>query len=165
MAADGDSEVWMRSAHMRLAMAVAPLMIGAALVAGCSSTPSTPAATSPSPTSAAPQVRSECAAVTAAARTLGTDLTAYLAGQGNPDQLRASAQSLADALSQAKTALGADGSRLDAASTAVQQLITALAAQPIQPAAVRAAAQQALSAIGDVISVCTPTSGTPTPTS
>ena len=141
------------------------LAICAAAATGCATAPSAPPATStPSAPSAAPAVKPECAAVTTAAATVGKDLTAYLAGQGDPDQLRTSAQNLSTALSQARTALGADGSRLDGASAALQQLISALQERPVDQAAVREAAQQLLTSLDDVFSVCSPASGTPTPT-
>jgi small-conductance mechanosensitive channel len=155
-----------RSRGWRLLVA---LTVAAAALTACSAAaaPPAPSASSAPPLTsapgAAPQARQECAAVTAAARTAADDLTAFLTGQGSLDQLRTSAQDLSTAISQARTALGADGSRLDAASAALQQLLTALQAQPVDPTAVRAAARQVLTSLDEVISVCSTTSGTSTP--
>ena len=159
---------WSRGRHLRrdsLTIAAGLLVTSAVVLAGCSTAPPPAASSATATPSAAPLVRPECAAVTAAATTVSTELVAYLAGQGNPEQLRTSAQNLSSALSQARTDLGADGARLDAASAAVQQLTTALQAQPIDPQAVRAAAQQVLAALGEVASVCSAASGSQAPSS
>lgn len=138
------------------------LAAAAALAAGCTSgdnAPGTPAPASPPTTSK--QVRPECADLVTAGQGLVTVVTQFVGGQATGDQVRAAAGDLSTSIDSARQVAGAQAStQLDAAKTSLQQLQTALAAQPPDVAAMRNAANQALVALRGAVTVCqSPTAG------
>lgn len=146
----------------RLLAGAAALGAAAILAASCTSggnAPSTPAPASPPATSK--QVKPECADLITAGQGLVNVVTQFVSGQATGDQVRAAAADLSTSIDTARQAAGAQSSaQLDAAKASLQQLSTALAAQPPDISAMRAAANQALTALRGAVAVCqTPTAG------
>jgi hypothetical protein len=100
--------------------------------------------------------------VAAAARNLSGQFAALANGQASRDQVKTATEELRSTLDAAREVIKPESQAdIDAASTAIQQLETTLNTQPIDLAAVRAATQQTLDAVGQVLIVCAP--GTPPP--
>lgn len=144
----------------------AVLVLTATTAAACASGQNAPAPASPTAPSTA-QVLTECEDVATAAKGLGDQLTALVAGRASRDQVSAAAQNLGAALDAAQSAIKPESQAdVAAAHSAIQQLQTALAAQPLDLTAVGAAAAQVVAAAGKVLAVCTVGStavGTPAP--
>jgi hypothetical protein len=132
------------------------------LLAGCQSsgTASEPTSAAPDPTTAsstAESTASACADVTAKGLALGTAATQFLDGSATADQVRTAA----DDLSEALTAAGANAqanltAALDDAQAALDTLLTALQAQPVDRAGLRTASTDVLAALSDAAALCEP---------
>jgi hypothetical protein len=107
----------------------------------------------------------ECTAVATSAGNLATQVGQFLAGDATANEVRAALQDVTDSLAEAKAVVGADTrARLDDAEAALQRAQTALNAQPVDLAELRAAAKDAVDALLDVVSICAPSSATPAST-
>ncbi|MGH4024546.1 MAG: hypothetical protein ACRDRV_08175 [Pseudonocardiaceae bacterium] len=156
------------SSH-RLAAVITLLLIA---VTGCTSSQSAATPVSAAPTTTTAQAQADCTAVADAARNLGNQLSALAGGQASREQVKAAAQELRSSLDAAGAVIKPESQAdADAARAAIEQLQTVLDTQPVDLAAARAAARQALESVGRVLAVCTPgttlTPGTvaPAPTS
>ena len=122
---------------------------------GQTASPAAPTASTP-PTATA-EVRSECTAVAAAARNFADQIAKLVGGQVSRDQVKTAAQQLTSALDSAASVIKPESQAdVEAARAALGKVETALAAQPIDLPAVRAAASEALAAINRVLAVCAP---------
>lgn len=148
------------------------VVLGVTLVlAGCTSGTDDQAAqltttTTAAPTTTSEPVRAECADVADAARGLATEVGRLTTGGATVDAVRTSASELADALAAARATLAADAQAdLDRAGQALERIQDALAAQPVDTAALRTATAELVAALGDAADVCAAGSATPAPTS
>lgn len=106
-------------------------------------------------------VRQECLDVADRARALFTEVGRFASGDGTLEQVRAAADELSDAFETAKASLGPDAQAdLDSAGQALQRAQDALAAQPVDSAALRTAATEVVAALGNAATVCAPGSST-----
>jgi hypothetical protein len=142
------------------------LMLCALALAGCSSTTNggssqeTASTTGPE-TSTTTSIRSECADLADEARGLATEVGRLVSGEAGVDDVRAAANELSGALEDAKATVGPDArAHLDEAGVALQQAQDALNAQPIDGAALRAAANDLVTSLGDAVAICSPESAT-----
>jgi hypothetical protein len=151
----------------------APVLLAAAALAlaGCSSAtndqPSqeTTTTTTTTETASSPALRPECAAVADKGRDLLAEVGRFTSRDATLAQVQAAAAELSDAFDDAKAALGPEAQgKLDNAEQILKQVQDALAAQPVDTAALRRAAAELVAAAGDAATLCSPSSATGTPT-
>jgi hypothetical protein len=121
--------------------------------------------TTTTPPTATESIRQECVDVADKSRALLTEVGRLTTGDTTIAQVNAAAGELSDAFDAARESVAPDArADLDQAGQALQQVQDALAAQPVDTAALRVAAAELVTTLGDAASVCTP--GSPTaPTS
>jgi predicted lipoprotein len=144
----------------RLTVAFAAVLV----LAGCA--PATDDGPSQAPTTTTTtttgSVRPACADLADKGQALLTEVGRYGTGKATGDQVRAAAAELSDSFDSAKTELGPEAqANLDEAGRALQEVLDALTAQPVDSAKLRAAAGEVVTALGDAAAVCT-SSGTST---
>jgi hypothetical protein len=106
-------------------------------------------------------IRPECVDVADKARALLTEVGRLTTREATADQVRAAAGKLSGAVDDAKATVGPDaGARLDEAGQTLRRVQDALTAQPIDTAALRAAASDLVAALGDAAAFCAPSSST-----
>jgi hypothetical protein len=138
---------------------LALVCFAAVVLAGCESADSGAAPTSSAPetSSATETTGSGCAGVSSEGQALGAVLIQFLDGSATADQVRTAADRLGDELAAARENAEANTSAaLDDAQAALDQLLTALQAQPVDRAGVRTASTDLLAALGDLAKVCQP---------
>jgi hypothetical protein len=148
---------------------VPALVIALLVLSGCtqggggSTSTTTPAPATTSPTSAS--TSSECANLVAGGQALAATVAGFVGGSATGDQVRAAASRLSDAIDSAQAAIGHEtGTQLDSAKQALNRLSAALTMQPPDFAAMRAAANDTLAALGAAATICQSTASTPTST-
>lgn len=112
-------------------------------------------------TSASAPPETTCAAIATQGQALGTAVSRFVDGSATVDQVRSAATDLSDALAEAASSAKADAAAaFDDVKAALDQLLTALQTQPVDRAGVRTASSDVLSALGDVATICQPTTPT-----
>lgn len=147
-----------------------PVLLCAALVvAGCTSatndqssgvgtTTTTTARSDPATTGS---LRAECVDVADKAADLLAVVGRLATGEATVEQVRAATAALSESFDEAATAAGPEArAHLDEAGKALNRVEDALLAQPIDTAALRAAAGDLVTALGDAAGLCTPDSAT-----
>jgi hypothetical protein len=151
----------------RLTVAFAAVFVLAGCAPATDDGPSqAPTTTTTTTTTTTGSVRPACADLADKGQALLTEVGRYGTGKATGDQVRAAAAELSDSFDSAKTELGPEAqANLDEAGRALQEVLDALTAQPVDSAKLRAAAGEVVTALGDAAAVCT-SSGTSTePTS
>jgi hypothetical protein len=151
-----------------------PVLLCAVLVvAGCTSatndqsggvntTTTTTARSEPATTGS---LRAECVDVADKATDLLAVVGRLATGEATVEQVRAATADLAESFDEAATAAGPEArAHLDEAGKALNRVEDALLAQPIDTAALRAAAGDLVTALGNAAGLCTPDSTTSTTT-
>lgn len=150
------------------ALLLSLVLLGGA--AGCSGTSTDiPPSAPPDPsTAAAPPSTggSACADLVAKGDAVGTAVRQLVDGQGSRDQVTAAVEELVNSVAATRaSSSGARSEALDDVQAAADKLRSALQAQPIDLAAVRAAAQESITALRELGPVCaTGSSATPSVT-
>ena len=134
--------------HRRIAL----VLFAVVVLAGCESadTGAAPTSSAQDTSSAAEATGSGCAGVSTEGQTLGAVVVQYFDGTATADQVRAAAGDLSDALAAARENAEA------AVSAALDELLTALRAQPVDRAGLRTASTDVLAALGDLTKICRP---------
>ena len=150
---------------------LAPVLLAAAALAlaGCTSAtndqPSQETTTTTTQTETSPALRPECEAVADKGRDLLAEVGKFTTQDATLGDVQAAAAALSDAFDNAKAALGPEAQgKLDNAEQVLQQVQDALAAQPVDTAALRRAAADLVAAAGDAATLCSPSSATGEPT-
>ncbi|MEU0466850.1 MULTISPECIES: hypothetical protein [unclassified Amycolatopsis] len=121
---------------------------------GGSATSTTTATTGGSPATSATS-RPECAALVSTGQALVETVTQFVNGQATGEQVRVAAEQLAASVEIVRAVVGADtAARLDEAKAALERLRSALTAQPPDLPQVRAAANDALAALREAVTLC-----------
>ncbi|MEU6644722.1 hypothetical protein ABZ863_19495 [Saccharomonospora sp. NPDC046836] len=162
----------MAAADRRL-LGAAMLIAATATLAACAGGGGGPTTTAPAPppaqtaplttTPGAPTTgASACTGLADAGQGLVNTVTDFFTGQATGNQVRAAATSLSNSIDAARSSIGTQTSaQLDNAKASLQQLQSALSAQPPDTAAIRTAANNTRTALRDAATICQ--SGTPTP--
>ena len=138
---------------------IAIVLFAVVALAGCESadTGTAPTSSAQDTSSAAPTTGSACAGVSTEGQTLGAVVVQYFDGTATADQVQAAAGDLSDALAAAReNAEATVSAALDDAQTALDELLTALRAQPVDRAGLRTASTDVLAALGDLTKICRP---------
>lgn len=148
------------------------VVLGAALaLAGCTSTtnnePNQQTTTTTTEPTTSASIREECVDVADKARAMLTEVGRLATGDSTVGQVRTAATELSGAFDDARAALGPEAQAdLDQAGQALQRAKDALTTQPVDTAALRAAARDVAAVLGNAAAVCAPSSSTaPTGTS
>jgi hypothetical protein len=100
-------------------------------------------------------VRPDCAAIADNARGLATELRQLTTGESTIDEVRATTDELARAVDDAKATVGPDArAQFDEAGQALRQVRDSLNVQPVDWAGVHAGADDLVTALRDVATVC-----------
>ncbi|MGI6876708.1 hypothetical protein [Amycolatopsis sp. 3B14] len=140
-----------------LALGAAALLFASACGGDSGSSGSQPATTTAAGTtaSATPTSRPECAALVSTGQALVDTVTQFANGQATGEQVHVAAQELVASVEVVRTVVGADtAARLDEAKAALGRLQSALTAQPPDLPQVRAAANDALAALREAVTLC-----------
>jgi len=150
---------------VRLRRVIALVFFAVLVLAGCESadTGAAPTSSAQDTSSAAESTQdssnagSGCAGVSTEGQALGAVVVQFLNGSASADQVRTAADGLSDALTAARETAEANVSAaLDDAQTALDQLLTALRAQPVDRTGLRTASTDVLAALGDLTKICQP---------
>jgi len=146
---------------------LAIVAFAALALAGCSSAtndqPSqeTTTTTTTTETASSPALRPECEAVADKGRVLLAEVGKLTTRDATVADVQAAAAELSDAFDDAKAVLGPEAQgKLDQAEQALRGVTDALAAQPVDTAALRLAASSLVAAAGDAATLCSPSSAT-----
>jgi hypothetical protein len=146
---------------------LAPVLLAAAALAlaGCSSAtndqPSQETTTTTTETATSPALRPECEQVADKGRDLLAEVGRFTTQDATVADVQAAAAELSDAFDNAKAALGPEAQgKLDNAEQVLAQVQDALAAQPVDTAALRRAAADLVATAGDAATLCSPSSAT-----
>ncbi|MGB3440873.1 MAG: hypothetical protein WBA97_19160 [Actinophytocola sp.] len=143
---------------------LALVFVGVVTLTGCQtagtgddSAASSTAATSSTRTSVSAPPGTTCANVVTQGQTFGTVVGEFVGGSATIDQVRSAATDLSDALTEAGSSAKADAAAaFDDVNAELDQLLTALQAQPVDREGVRTASIGVLSGLGDAVALCEP---------
>lgn len=141
-------------------------LLAALALAGCSSAtndqPSQETTTTTTTTeTSSSSLNPACEDVADKGRALIAEIGRFATRDATVADVQAAAAALSDAFGDAKATLAPDAqAQLDRAEQALKQVQDALAAQPVDTAALRAAAGELVAAAGDAATLCTPGSST-----
>jgi hypothetical protein len=129
------------------------------VLAGCESadTGAGPTSSGQDTSSAAATTGSGCAGVSTEGQALSAAAVRFLDGSASADQVRTAADGLSDALTAAReNAEATVSAALDDTQAALDRLLTALRAQPVDRAELRTASTDVLAALGGLTKICRP---------
>ena len=143
---------------------LASLLCSGLVVAGCApATTTQPTTRQQSTTATSPSVLAACVDVADKTGTLLTVVGRLATGDATVEQVQAAATAVSDSFDAAMAAVGPDTrAHLDEAGKALSRIEDALTTQPIDTVALRTAADDLFTALGDAAGVCNPSSTTST---
>jgi hypothetical protein len=133
------------------------LLCAGLVVAGCSPATTTQSTGQTTTTTSSESVRAACADVADKTGVLFAVVGRFATGDATVEQVRSAAADLSGSFDDAMASAGPDvRGRLDEAGQALTRVQDALSTDPIDSAALRTAANDLFSALGNAADVCTP---------